>query len=237
MPLREAIQEARAFGGGPPSPKAESAPAEVREPSGLEALFQGLGTGDLDEAERCYRALIAGLDPRAQVLNVLGPAMVESGERWFRGEFEVCQERFSSTFLRAKVVELLEACRNVNPSPRRRILLATPSGDLHEGGPLLASTLLELAGWRSMYLGANVPAEELQRAIDRWRPDALGISLILSRNVTKRFAELGGLKGAPIFVGGRSLVNYAGLARRHGLFPLPSRGDAAVEALIESVEG
>ncbi|HMB03716.1 MAG TPA: hypothetical protein VKP69_08245, partial [Isosphaeraceae bacterium] len=29
------------------------------------------------------------------------------------------------------------------------------------------------------------------------------------------------IRGLPIFVGGRSILNYQGLARRHGLIPLP----------------
>ncbi len=101
-------------------------------------------------------------------------------------------------------------------------------GERHEGGVLIIALLLELAGWRSLYLGTDLPTREFQKAIDRWRPDAVGVSFVLSRNITKRFAELSQLSGAPVFVGGRSILNYRSLARRHGLIPLPGPGSQAV---------
>jgi hypothetical protein len=62
------------------------------------------------------------------------------------------------------------------------------------------------------------------------------LSFVLSRNVNKRFDELAAIRGAPVFVGGRSLLNYQGLARRHGLIPLVGPGELAVPRMIATAE-
>ena len=81
--------------------------------------------------------------------------------------------------------------------------------------------LLERAGWRVVNLGVDLPVPEYRKAVEAWHPDALGLSFVLSRNIKKRFRELAQIRGLPIFVGGRSIVNYQSLAHRHGLIPLP----------------
>ena len=236
-PLQEAVKSVLGGWGHAEPESAATVESHSRGLSVWDRLFKGLGDGDYEAADQTYREMTENLGLCEQIIEVLAPAFVESGERWFRREFEVYQERFSAGFLRAKAIEALAASRRANRSPSRRAVIATPSGDWHEGGPLMISTLLELAGWRAICLGSNVPAGDLQQAIDRWRPDAVGISFVLSRNTNKRFAELGKLRGSPVFIGGRSIVNHTCVARRHGLIPLPGRGDLAVRALIEEVEG
>ena len=44
----------------------------------------------------------------------------------------------------------------------------------------MASLALELAGWRAMPMGTDLPVEEFQKAINTWRPDALALSFVLS---------------------------------------------------------
>jgi methanogenic corrinoid protein MtbC1 len=106
--------------------------------------------------------------------------------------------------------------------------VGTVQGDRHEGGVLILGLLLELAGWRAVVLGVDLPVREYQRAIELWRPDALGLSFVLSRNINKRFQELEQISGLPVFVGGRSILNYQSLARRHGLLPLPGPASQAI---------
>ena len=61
--------------------------------------------------------------------------------------------------------------------------------------------LLERSGWRALMLGVDLPVREYQRAVDSWRPDALALSFVMSRNINKRFQELSKIRGLPIFVG------------------------------------
>ena len=196
------------------------------------ALVDRLGAGDLAGADALYRAEEDRLDPLGLIVQILEPALVETGERWFRREDDVYQEHCASGFLRRKLGDQYDRAQRANPSPRRSAIVGTVQGDRHEGGVLIVCTLLELAGWRALNLGVDLPVREYQKAVDRWSPDALGVSFVLSRNINKRFQELARIERAPVFVGGRSVLNYQGLARRYGLIPLVGPAPAAVEQLM-----
>lgn len=203
-----------------------------RDPSEIDRLVDSLMTGDQTEAERQYDRLTGGLEVPRRIERVIEPSMVEIGERWFRGSCEIYEERCASGFLRRKIIQMLEQALLANTRPAYAALVGTIQGDRHEGGVLILSLLLELSGWRAISLGADLPTHEYQKAIDARRPAAVCVSMVLSRSITKRFQELAALRGAPVFVGGRSVVNYRGLARRHGLIPLSGSAVRAVPELI-----
>jgi MerR family transcriptional regulator, light-induced transcriptional regulator len=212
---------------------AESAaekPTEVVNRGSTSDLVDRLLAGDLKAAEVRLQELSHGLGPMELISRVIEPSLVDIGERWFRRECWVCQERCASGFLLRRLECLFVAAQQANPHPypQRSALLGTLQGDRHEGGALILGLLLELAGWRALLLGVDIPVREYRNAIKLWRPDALGLSFVLSRNIKKRFQELEQISGLPIFVGGRSILNYQGLARRHGLLPLPGPATEAI---------
>jgi MerR family transcriptional regulator, light-induced transcriptional regulator len=184
-------------------------------------LIDRLIAGDVSGGEASFEQLARDLDTTELVARVLDPALVDVGDRWFRRECDIHQERYVSGFLRRKLASLIEAAHRANQRPTHTIVIGTVQGDRHEGGVLMLHLLLERAGWRVVNLGVDLPVPEYRKAVEAWRPDALGLSFVLSRNIKKRFRELAQIRGLPIFVGGRSIVNYQGLANRHGLIPLP----------------
>ncbi len=131
---------------------------------------------------------------------------------------------------------LIEEAYQANRRPTHTIVIGTVRGDRHEGGVLILHLLLEQIGWRVINLGVDLPVAEYAKAIDSWRAEALALSFVLSRNIKKRFQELSQIRGLPIFVGGRSILNYQGLARRHGLIPLPGSLPAILPQLRAEFE-
>jgi MerR family transcriptional regulator, light-induced transcriptional regulator len=208
---------------------ADSAPPSVGEAS---MLVDRLVAGDLIGAEAHYRTIAEKWVMVDLISNLLEPALIESGERWFRGEGDIYQEHCATGFLRRKLSEIYDAAQRANAHPHHTALVGTVQGDRHEGGVLILCALLEMAGWRAIDLGVDLPVREYQRAVIRCAPDALGLSFVLSRNINKRFKELSQIQGAPIFVGGRSILNYQRLARKYGLTPVPGPGTAAVPMMI-----
>jgi methanogenic corrinoid protein MtbC1 len=212
----------------------DAAPVEEKSVSSpvVDCLFEG----DLASAD----ALIDRLAGRSSTIELIEraiePALVDVGERWFRGECQIFQERCATSSLLGKLDRMLDQARRANPDPSRSALVGAVKGDHHEGGVLMVSVSLELAGWRAVPMGVDVPVEEFQKAVEMWRPDALALSFVLSRNINKRFRELSKIKGVPVFLGGRSIVNHQGLARRHGLIPLVGTLRASTAQLIAEVE-
>jgi methanogenic corrinoid protein MtbC1 len=199
-------------------------------------LVDYLVAGDLGGGEAAYVGLTAGLTCSEVVGRIIAPAWIDVGERWYRRESPVFQERLVSEFLSRKLLSMIDAARRSNALPTHTIVVGTVQGDRHIGGALMLSLLLEGLGWRTINLGADLPVREYQDVLEHHRCNALALSFILSRNIRKRFEELHRIQGLPIFVGGRSILNYQALARRHGLIPLPGPIGTALPQLLAEYE-
>jgi methanogenic corrinoid protein MtbC1 len=194
--------------------------AQLEERTPSSELVDCLFAGRPAEAEQLLDRLAQGSSAFDLIERVIEPALVEVGERWFRRECDVFQEHCATGTLLIRLGRMLDQARRLNGSPGRTVLVGTVKGDRHEGGVLMVSLALEVAGWRAVPMGVDLPVSEYQKAVEVWRPDAMAMSFVLSRNINKRFQELARIRGLPIFVGGRSIVNHQGLARRYGLIPL-----------------
>jgi MerR family transcriptional regulator, light-induced transcriptional regulator len=198
----------------------ELAEIKVDEKVPLAQLVDRFFEGDVASAEEILDRLSENLTVVEQIERVIEPALVDIGDRWFRGECDVFQERCAVSGLVGRLWGLLGRARRENRHPTRRILVGTVQGDRHEDGVIMVSLAIETSGWRAISLGIDLPVREYQKAIAQWRPAALALSFALSGSINKRFKELAMIRDVPVFVGGRSIVNHQGLARRHGLIPL-----------------
>ncbi|MEJ7639547.1 MAG: MerR family transcriptional regulator [Singulisphaera sp.] len=177
--------------------------------------------GDLAGGDALFDRLGEQMETEGLLARIVGPSLTEVGDRWFRRECEIYQERWVSGFYRNKLRVMIEEARKANVIPTHTAIIGMVQGDRHSGGILILNVLLERSGWRVFNLGVDVPICEFQKAVTSVGPDALGLSFVLSRNINKHFRELAQIRGLPIFVGGRSILNYQSLARRHGLIPTP----------------
>jgi methanogenic corrinoid protein MtbC1 len=183
-------------------------------------LVGRLLVGDDNAAEREYEALASRLDLPTLLERVICPAMVEAGDGWFRRCHSIYQERLTTVFLRRKLNGLIEVASRANTQPVHSVIIGTVQGDRHEGGVMFFTLAMVLRGWRVHDLGVDLPVREFLLAAQQLHASAIALSFILSRNIKKRFQELEKLCSIPVFVGGRSIVNYQSLARSHGLIPL-----------------
>lgn len=209
---------------------------EAKEKAPSAAIIDFLLAGEMAKADAMIDRLAERSSPVDLAQRVIGPAMIDVGERWFRGECDVFQEHYALGSLSNRLGGLLDRARRSNIQPRRKVLIGAVEGDRHEGGVLMVSLALELAGWRALPMGVDLPVSQYRKAVEAWRPDAIGLSFVLSRNINKRFRELSEIRDVPILVGGRSIVNHQGLARRHGLIPLTGSLSAATAQMIKEVE-
>jgi DNA-binding transcriptional MerR regulator len=97
------------------------------------------------------------------VKDIIAPILRETGERCARGEFSAAHEHLATGLLRNLVSSLLR----LYPASvsGEAIVLATPAQERHEFGLLLAALLAAMHGWRAIYLGADLPAPEISRAV------------------------------------------------------------------------
>lgn len=117
------------------------------------------------------------LNPRDFILEVILPIMRETGDLWERGELTIAQEHLISMQIRGLLESIM---RLSSPHPGvPRIVVATPSGQIHEFGALAGSLWAGMRGFDVIYLGADVPTDDLIDAMDRSQSDVLLLSVVL----------------------------------------------------------
>ena len=112
---------------------------------------------------------------QGHIRRVLGPLAQEIGELWRAGDLTVAHEHFFTASARAILSEMIR--KAAVPLGAPRIVVATPSGQLHELGALMAAATAANLGWRPTYLGPNLPAYEIAGAARGNDAAAVGFNL------------------------------------------------------------
>lgn len=154
----------------------------------LHAVMAAIEQLDYAEAERELSLLAAVLTPRDLVHQVARPLMQQVGEAWHEGTLSIAQEHMASSLLRNLLGALVPLYRR--SSPPAKLLLATPSGEHHEFGILLAAMLTAGGGLGIVYLGTNLPAEEIVRAAHKTAPQAVVLGVVGTSGVKAASQEV-----------------------------------------------
>jgi DNA-binding transcriptional MerR regulator/methylmalonyl-CoA mutase cobalamin-binding subunit len=136
---------------------------------------------------------------------VIAPLFQRVGDGWHRGELSIAQEHLATAAASAVLARLRAALPAIPDAPV--LVVATPAGERHELGALLAATVAASEGWRVVYLGPDLPAAEIARAAVRTEARAVGLSVVLASDPERTAAELAALREElpgemPLLVGG-----------------------------------
>ena len=157
---------------------------------------------DEQQARQVLNQAFGLYSPETVVIEVLQRAVAQIGEGWYKGDVTVQQEHFCSSL----AVRHLEALVMAAPPPLRpgRILAACPPQEQHVIGPLLLTFLLRRRGWEVVYLGANVPIEQLATTVAVVRPQLviMAAQLLHTAATLKEAAEELQHAGVPLAYGG-----------------------------------
>ncbi len=118
------------------------------------------------------------LGPRALLQDVILPTLRTMGDRWSAGRASVAHEHLLSAVVRGVLGSLLRGHGRTDTTTR--IVFATPSSELHELGALGAAALAASGGLGVVYLGPNLPADEIVRLVGHIDTDAvvLGVTAV-----------------------------------------------------------
>lgn len=120
----------------------------------------------------------ARLNVRDAYLDVLIPAQRELGRMWHLNEITVAEEHFVTSTTKMIMAQLLARAESAPPNGRTAVC-ACAQGESHDIGLHVASDLLEITGWRVIFLGANMPPGDLIQAVVDFRADLLALSATL----------------------------------------------------------
>lgn len=198
--LASAARELTSTGCEPASRLSEKPELAAASAEFLVAVLEG----DRRRASAGIRAIQdGGVDPRVIYGEVLAPSLCELGRLWHLGEISVAEEHFATTTAQMVMSEVLS---RATPAPHdgRVVLAASVEGDSHDMGVRILADLLELSGWRAIFLGSSVPADELAGGARDFGADLVAISATLPvhlRAVEAAIASVHALP-RPVLVGG-----------------------------------
>src|SRR5258707_4416635 len=111
--------------------------------------------------------------------------------------------------MKAAVSHLEQFMEKADTAKRGKIVLATVKGDVHDIGKNLVEIILKNNGYDVVNLGIKVPPEELIKAFQQHKPDAIGLSGLLVKSAQQMVITANDLKDAgieiPLLVGGAAL--------------------------------
>jgi DNA-binding transcriptional MerR regulator/methylmalonyl-CoA mutase cobalamin-binding subunit len=186
----------------------------------LERCLKAAMDLDSDDLEKILLAASSELTQPVLLEGVLEPLMLKIGDYWREGKLRVVHEHMASAIIRTFLGNMIGAYKPSQSAPI--LIVTTPSGQNHEFGALMSAITAFSAGWRAVYLGPNIPAEEIANAVQRAKADAVALSIIYPADDPHLATELRKLRNMlgdkiAIFVGGRSKDSYSEILQQIGV--------------------
>lgn len=164
--------------------------------------------------------------PGDEVLDqVIGPLLFTIGSLWHQGLLRPANEHLATTTIRRVLVWMSDLA--VPDAGAPIVVVGTPAHQMHELGAMLAATTAASCGWRVAYLGPNLPADELARAVRHARAAAIALSIVYPTDDPELNNELRELKAAlpsdvGVIVGGSGAAYYADAVQEIGAYAATS---------------
>jgi len=169
-------------------------------------IIEGTRDGLIADLER-KRA--EGTAPLDIVNGPLMAGMAEVGRLFNANELIVAEVLQSAEAMKAAVSHLEQFMEKADTAKRGKVVLATVKGDVHDIGKNLVEIILKNNGYDVVNLGIKVPPEELIKAYQEHKPDAIGLSGLLVKSAQQMVTTASDLKDAgieiPLLVGGAAL--------------------------------
>jgi methanogenic corrinoid protein MtbC1 len=115
------------------------------------------------------------------IFNFLLPLMEQIGAEVQSGRFSIAQEHILTSYVRENLYAL-QAQKPRRSIHQARFVFATPEGDFHEVGILVAYTIAHLAGIECLYVGPNMPKADLCQTCLRFEATHLVLASTVSRH-------------------------------------------------------
>ena len=123
-----------------------------------------------DLFEKVFSSSVHQLGFENAVTKIVYPFLDKVGMLWTMGNIQPAQEHFISNLIRQKIIVAIDK-QSLHKTINSKFLLFLPEGEMHEIGLLLANYMIREKGNQTIYLGQNVPLEDVLQVCDSYAPD------------------------------------------------------------------
>lgn len=146
--------------------------------------------------------------------NIFIPLLRMTGKMWFSGDLLISQEHLITNKIRELVMFIglraEERTEYKTDDGKRWMGLCSP-GEEHDLALLMNSQVMCSNGWKTYFLGKNIPFQDLRRMIELYSPKILAISTSMNENLKGLVSYVAALreifgKNLGIICGGNAAV-------------------------------
>lgn len=178
----------------------------------VDACMDAVAVLDGPELNRLLQEAAVGFSHHGLLEKIIAPLMEQVGRRWSQGDLRIVHAHGASVVVHAHLMRMLELPIGREPE-QPYLLMATPAGQQCCLGALAICIIAQDHGWTPIFLGTNLPAEEIVAACDALAPQMLALSITCRVNDRFMADELIRLSGFledrfPMVIGGQASHGY-----------------------------
>ena len=166
----------------------------------LDQIREAVTEGDeAAAAAGAQAALDAGVAP-SEVLDALGDAIREIGERFQRGEAFLPEMMLAADAMKAAVAVVQPAllATNADVAAKGKVVVGTIQHDIHDIGKNIVATFLQMSGFEVHDLGRDVSAKAFAEKAAEVDADIVAVSVLLTSTMAEVPVVLDEIKNAGI---------------------------------------
>ena len=165
--------------------------SELQNDKGVHIDQMVIAMIDMEEElfEKILNNLILRFGFEKTITEIIYPFLEKIGILWQTQNITPAHEHFISNLIRQKIIVAIDGLP-IPPKNSKKILLFLPEGEMHELGLLFYHFLIRKSGYRTYYLGQNVPHEDLISVYKVHQPDFMLTSITSTLTVPiERYLE------------------------------------------------
>ena len=163
----------------------------ILEDEDPDTRLQGLLTVMINLDEAAFEKLLSGyllkFGMERTMLELFFPFLKHIGMLWQTGQVNPAFEHFMSSLIRQKIIVAIDALPISSSPNAATFLLFLPETESHELGLLFANYLVRKYDHKSVYLGQNMPLDELDTVVKKIHIDYILTALTSSSGKTPVF--------------------------------------------------
>ncbi len=141
------------------------------------------------------KALEGGIDP-GEILDSTTEVIRRIGDEFARGELFL-PDLVGAACAMSEAISIVEM--EIDKTGKKvekigTVVMGTVKGDIHDIGKTMVKTFLVAEGFRVIDLGVDVSPEEFMKAIEKYNPEILGLSALLTTTITEQRKTIETLK-------------------------------------------